>query len=160
MPRSDTVTTARDRNPAINANSTAATPRQSLRRSFKGLRVFFHPNNIACSSRRLAVPSVGQLTRAGGGARRHGESCVRASAIGQDTARGAIHDDMVNDQHKAGLAIARTGWTLMPFFRARNVETSKADAAFEMLPSSLRSGLGIVEARAFAQRPQSRLKAN
>src|SRR5258708_11643191 len=97
MPMSDTFTTARDRNPARKANSIAATPRQSLRRSFKALRVCIHANDIACSSRRLAVPSKDQLTPARGGTRRHIKPRGPELTLGEDTGRVA-HIQIVDNQ--------------------------------------------------------------
>src|SRR5258708_10853285 len=109
MPMSDTFTTARDRNPARKANSIAATPRQSLRRSFKALRVCIHANNIACSSHRLAVPSKDQLTPARGGTRRHIEPPGPQLALGEDTGRGA-HIQRLANQYETGQPTRRLIW--------------------------------------------------
>src|SRR6266849_5353525 len=111
---SHTFTIPRERKLAKHANSTAAMPLRSFRRSLKAARVCFQPNNIpvplAGSPFEYGQPtpckSIDQLPPARGGTRRHGESRSHTSTFGHDVRR-ALHEKMVNDRHETGPAIAR-----------------------------------------------------
>src|SRR5580704_2704425 len=111
MLMSETFTTAILRNPAMNANSIAATPRQSQRSCLEATRIG-DQTNIAFVP--FADSPLGSVSRgstdqnapAGHGASRHVDPGIRTASCGQDAA-STIDENAVSHHHKAGLAIAR-----------------------------------------------------